>query len=472
MKGLNERADVLWTNLQRLLMAVFSSEGFLFVILYLLYGVLETDLFLSHRDIVDPLRDYVIMPLSGVLLGACLMREKRPAGFDVRMLFVLILWLSVPFILRFGTEYFTMRSVYGYSICFFVLYASVCGSDARRRGQQLNIACAGIGLISLVLGGMLLYCAWTGKVYYSYPGTTGFGVVNGQLFNAMHYNDTGKTALTCMLFCLTGLCRSRKKPVSILYLLGIIMMALVVILTQSRTARYAMLGVLALGTWNGLSEYLTIRRGWLRQGVALMCAAVVLVGGYWLCARIMDAALAHYAGKPSQVMEAVIPSAVAEEDAKQQTADPVMKARDAGDISLTGRTEIWKNLMKNWKENPKHLLLGNGSGRTKWLIFSDTSISVHNAYLSFTAEFGLIGFALLSVFLCSIAGPILRVFFAHGSSRVPGGCALCMLTAAMLITGMLESSPLESMSITSMSLFFALGQLAGAGKDIKLQQNG
>jgi len=477
MTRLCKWADGFDGLLRRVLLAVLTSEGLYLVLAVLFHGVLNTDVFMSRNDIIAPLREYMMLPWAGALLAFWLAREKKNSGLDTWMLLLLMLWLAVPFIMRFGTEFFTIQALSSYALSFIVFYISVRESDAQRRARQLDVACAGFGLLSIALGGALLYCAATGKTYCSYWDTEYFGVVNGQLQHGTHYNGTAMLAITCMLMCLVGLCRSRKKPLAAYYLLGVVIMALVVVLTQSRTARYAMLAVFAIGTWNGLAEYLPIRKGLLRHGMALVCAAVVLVGGYKLSSAITNAALAHYAGQPSQVLEAVLPSAIAEEEMAE--AEPVvpMEARSQMvDASFSDRTNIWKNVINFWRENPKYMLIGNGASRTQWMLHYGTIhearglIAMHNAYLHFAAEFGWIGFGILAAFMLSILPSVLRVFFARGEKRMPGGCALCMLVLAILATGMMESAPLDVLTPMGLTLFFVLAQLAGTGREMKKQK--
>lgn len=476
MTRLYRWADRFDELMRRALRAVVASEGLYLVLAVLFYGILNTDVFMSRNDIIAPLREYMMLPWSGALLALWLAREKKNSGLDTKTLMLLVLWLAVPFIMRFGTEFFTIQALYGYALSFIVFYISVRESDAQRRARQLDVACAGFGLLSILLGGALLYCAATGKTYCSYWDTEYFGVVNGQLQHATHYNVTAMLALTCMLMCVVGLCRSKKKLFAAYYLLGVVMMALVVVLTQSRTARYAMLAVFAIGTWNGLAEYLPIRKGLLRHAAAIACAFVVLVGGYKLCGSITHAALAHYAGQPSQVLEAVLPSAIAEEETAAEPAAPIAARSQKVDASFSDRTNIWKNIINYWCENPKYMLIGNGASRTQWLLHRGTiheargMIAMHNAYLHFAAEFGWIGFGILAVFMLSILLPVLRVFFARGERRMPGGCALCMLVLAILATGMMESQPLDVLTPMNMVLFFALAQLAAAGRDMKKQK--
>lgn len=474
MRRLNEQTDRLGALLHRGLLAVAASEGLYLVIMIVFYGVFNADVFMTSQHLIAPLKDYVIMPWAGALMGIYLMNKKRKYGLDIWALTLLILWLIVPFVMRFGTEYFTMYAALGYSLCFFVFYASVSESDTRKRLCQLDIACAGACLVSIVLGGVLLYCAATGEVFYSYWDTQHFGVVNGQLQH-MHYNLTGRLALVCLMMCLVGLCRSRKKPLAIFYLTGLLIMTLVAVLTQSRTIRYAMLAAFALFTWNEMAVHLPIKKQVLRHGAALVCAAVVLFGGYGLCSQITDAALAHYAGLPSPVIESVVPSAIAEDETPEKGEESI-KARKAVDATFSDRTNIWKNIFKNWKENPWHMLIGNGSGRTKWLIAENTiheangHVEAHNAYLHFAAEFGLIGFGLLAVFMVSICPHVARVFFAPKGKRMPGGSALCVLLVGILMTGIMEVEPLDGMTMMGMTLFFVLGQLVGAGRDMKNQE--
>lgn len=476
MTRVYERADRLAALLRSCLLAIVTSEGVYLGLMMLFNGVLNAEVFLSSMHLIDPLRNYVVVPWSGVMLGAYLVRERKNSGPDIWLLALLSLWLTVPFIYRFGAELFTVSTAFNYILCFFAFYASVRQSDAVRRARQLDVACALVGLLSIALGGALLYCAATGEVFYSYWDTLYFGVVKGQLQHSMHYNTTAMLALVCTMMCLVGLCRSRRKPAALFYLAGVVIMALVVVLTQSRTARYAMLAAFAVGTWNGLAAYLPVRRNALRQAAALACAAVVLVGGYVLCRQITDAALAHYAGLPSPVIESVLPGAIAEEEAKEEKTEQkekALKARKAGDSTFSDRTNIWKNVFKNWRENPKYMFIGNGAGRTKWLITENTIheaagyVKVHNAYLHFAAEFGLIGFAVLAAFMLSIVPSVLRVFFARADKRMPGGCALCMLLISILATGMMEIEPLDGMTVMNMALFFALAQLAGAGREMK-----
>ena len=135
---------------------------------------------------------------------------------------------------------------------------------------------------------------------------------------------------------------------------------------------------------------------------------------------------------------------------------------------------IWKSLFAFWRENPKVMLIGNGVGRTGSRIVVGTvheengAVAVHNTYLQFIADFGLIGFALLAAFFAVIARPVLRAFYARGAGRFAGTHALSAMVVAALATGMMESAPLGAMTPMNIMLCLALAMLAGAGREVSV----
>ena len=140
------------------------------------------------------------------------------------------------------------------------------------------------------------------------------------------------------------------------------------------------------------------------------------------------------------------------------------------DASFSDRTTIWTNLFALWRESPKHLLIGNGVGRTGSRIVAGTvheengAVAVHNTYLQFIADFGLIGFGLLLAFFAVIARPLLRAFFDRSAGRIAGTHALSAMAVAALATGMMESAPLGAMTPMNLMLYLALAMLVGAGR--------
>jgi len=201
-----------------------------------------------------------------------------------------------------------------------------------------------------------------------------------------------------------------------------------------------------------------------------------MVCSYMGMSMLTDAALRHYAMQRAKMTSSVtlIQSAYAQEEAAQQTEQKpeieVPKARPAMDATFSIRTELWKNLFKLWKENPRHFVIGNGVGRTGSRIIQGTylessgGVMVHNTYLQYIADFGLIGFGLLAVFMAIMMGPFMRVLFAP---EAKGMRAHCMMVVIAVMTGLMESPPLTAMSPMNIMLFYSLGQIMGCSRDLR-----
>ena len=234
----------------------------------------------------------------------------------------------------------------------------------------------------------------------------------------------------------------------------------------------------------------------MRHAAGIACAVFVLLAGYIAAGRLTDAAVAHYTSvqqtrlaqaasataAPEQIPETAAPAASAEPELPDAAASPAVNpsptpvkfaARVAVDATLNDRTNLWKNLFAFWRENPKYMVIGLGTGRIGRIIAPGTShewkgtAAVHNGFLQFAADYGLIGLALLLAFFLTVLRPVLRVFFARGESAYPGGRALCMLVIAVLATSMVETPPLAAMSPMNMLLFYALAILCAQGRGEK-----
>jgi len=489
---------------------------------YLVTGVLCMEPMVWYREQINLVNQYVVFPWG---MALCLLRLERlknapesPARRDIAVLFVLLLWIIVPFALRFGITFNNIGTWYNHAVAYFGIYAFLSQEEADRREKLFDIFLLLCGAMAFVLGILLLYCAVTATTFYHGAQEIGFGLyMDAHLCHGVHYNITGMLAVCLSMLCLAGVMRARWIPLRVMYILAAAMMLIVTVLTQSRTARYAVFAALAAGTYSVIVGRITMKRRIVRQAVAVAAAAAVLVASYVGASILTDAALEHYktllqeradaqmleykqyidetladdsvvldpskreemlehqrlldayfSGKP---LEAEDPGNVAwDDDASVQAPE----ARAAVDSTLSGRTDVWKNLFRLWKDNPKHFLIGNGVGRTGSRVVDGTiheeagSVSLHNTYLQHTADFGLIGTLILAVFYIMLVKPLLGVFFARDERRKPGYAALCMLVIACLATGMMESAPLGAMSPMNMILMFALALLAGRARDLAL----
>lgn len=464
--------------------ALFVFAAFLFS------GVLGMTPLAWYQDQVTQFFRFVLVPWGMALTLAQLLRRKNgPASAEMSVLFVLLVWITVPYIVRFGLTFNNINAACGYAMVFFGIYAGLRGESAARRERMLDCACALFTVFSLVFGGVLLYCAATVKTFAADLGEFGFGIWNRMyLCSGVHYNLTGMLGVCCALMCLAGAERAKGIWMRLPCILGAVMMGIVIVLTQSRTARYALLLALAAGAFSRVFAHARAGKA-MRAAAGVLAAAAVLVGGYFAAVGLCDAALNHYtrveqkraeqgSTDAAALMELLpVRRAEAEEHAAAAAKQTVLEARPPVDASFSARTEIWANLFRLWRENPKVLLIGNGVGRTGSLVVRGTSqeslgaIALHNTYLQFAADFGLIGFGLHVLFFLLILARCLRAYL-RGGARSDGMLSLSMLVLAILAIGMMESAPLGEMTITNVLLFFALGILVPCGEREPLVNSG
>lgn len=117
---------------------------------------------------------------------------------------------------------------------------------------------------------------------------------------------TGMFAVCCTLMSLLGVVRRRHPLAKLAHLIPSLMMAAVVVLSQSRTARYSMLGAWAVGCYGVVAGSTAIPKKSLRQLAAVAAGVAVLVGGYMGAAVMTDSAIRHYESVLSGKKEASV----------------------------------------------------------------------------------------------------------------------------------------------------------------------
>lgn len=459
-------------RVRSMLLAVVCNPGVFALTAFVISGMFMTEKLSQVRGLLEL---NLLVPWGLALALVRLERawqENRPLRADVAVLCVLFAWLVVPFYIRFGLSSTNMNTWQSFAIIFFGLFAMLAEADEKRIARALDAASLLATAASFVFAGALLYCAATVQNFRNDYSEFGFGVYQYiQLCAEQHYNGTGMLAMCGTFLCLIGVSRRQNKPLRALHLLAAVMMALVVVLTQSRTARYSLLAGLAVGAYGAVAASRLNKRALVRHAAGILAGAFVLVGGYVLSAKITDAALMHYAkARAGQQTVSLVMSAKAEEEAAQEAQEEpaiqVEQARGAGEGTFTGRTDVWKNIFSMWKKNPKYFVIGNGVGRTSRDILIGTPLEhgganmAHNAYIQFTMDHGLMAALLLCAFFGTLLMPALRVLLGASAT---GGRAMCMLAVGCLLTGMMENEPLSAMRPCNVALFFALGVIACLG---------
>ena len=262
-----------------IMLTVFGNEA-LFLIVTFLYATLGDSAIVAwYREPMSLLYGYIVIPWGAAL---CLLRLQRrasslePARADVVTLFVLYLWILVPFAIRFGFTGKNVTAWHGYAVMFFGIYASI--SERKQREREMLMATMSVlsAVFAYVFCGALLFCAWSGTIYAADLGPFGFGAVEGWLCSGVHYNITGMIVISLCMMCVMGVGYYRNILLKLFCLIPAVMSMAVIVLTQSRTSRYALLAVLAAAAFDG------VRRVLCRRNVAAGLLAAVLGAALWV----------------------------------------------------------------------------------------------------------------------------------------------------------------------------------------------
>lgn len=483
-------------RLKDFLYAVISNEGVFLFAAVLLYGFgrMQTlDLYSEERRLLD---QFVMVPWGMAMVISRLNRTRgRRSAADVLWLFTLLTWITVPFIIRFGFKINQVVWSFRYMVVFFGLYASL--TERENMDRILDWASGLFSIVSFVIAGALLYCAWTVTTYGTCISTYGFGVdlsTNiARVSLSLNPNPAAILEGCCVLMCLLGVVRRKSLLGKMAHLVSAGMMMIALVLTQSRTSRYAMLAALAVGSYGVIACSKKIAKPVYRQLTAILAAVLVLIGGYAGANQIMNATLRNFERNPLRVVQPswyeavseeetehtsavarlfqmILPEALADETeiAPNATPAPQYQTRQAIDPTLSLRTVFWKNVLQIWKENPKQFLIGFGRDGA----YEQSTLAgffapvIDNAPMEFIMNYGMIAFVLLVGFFLSIMKPILRVFFAPAEKAFPGGRVLCMVVIYALLVGVMESQPLVAMEAINLVFFFALGVLVNRGRKL------
>ena len=462
--SMTDRIAVL---VRRGVVSLLSCAGIVVAMQLLFSGVLVMDWPIWYQDPLELVRRYLVVPWSFTLGVLCLYeRNQRQEKTNIRyvLLTLLLLWIIVPFCVRFG---FTFNNVTSWSnafIAFVSVYIMTNWHDLETRERDLNVVCLCMLLISLVWGGLLLLCAATAQAIEIGAGGYVFGVSiqkQGCLTSGMHYNNTGMLAVCLYYMNLAGSARCKKKLCKAMFGIAAAMMVVVTVLTQSRTARYSLLIATAIMAFGWLFGYLHKKSLLMRSVASAGLAAVILVGGYLAADELTNAAMQSY------TEQGVMTKALAEEQEESEKAvnNDVFVVRGAGEMSFTGRTTFWKNALNYWKENPKYLLIGLGvGGFSKYAAGGNGAVGymLHNAYLQIVADYGLIGALLYAGFMVLMIRPVVGSLFAVMGRA--GHRALAAMVVACLVTGFMESIPLAPLSAMNLMMMYALAHLSGEDK--------
>ena len=232
------------------LLAFLGNPGVYALMAFMVTGMFTPGVLGMYRGWIEL---NVLVPWGLALAIVHLVRRikqgKQPVRWDVAVLFVLFVWLLVPFMLRFGFVRNNIYSWQNHAIVFFGIFALGSSMEEKQQGRSMDLAGAVGAAITFVFCGALLLAASMG-LGSDDAAEFGFGVyLKAHLCSGAHYNTTGMLAMCGSLFCLMGVCRAKGKLAKAAHLIPALLAMEVTILTQSRTARYSLLAGLAVGCY-------------------------------------------------------------------------------------------------------------------------------------------------------------------------------------------------------------------------------
>lgn len=286
---------------RRALLAVAGNVSLFVTTAFFVTGLLILGPNVWWREYIDIFERYVLIPWG---MALCLLRLERRVRaeqdgmrWDLGVLFVLLAWIVIPFALRFGNTFNNSGSWHNHTVLFFGVYALTTEEGPARRERLFDLAALLFALCSLALGAALLYCVAAVRKFGD--AQFAFGVCDGMYLCANgHYNTTGMLAVCCALMALAGACRFKNGLLRLLCAVSVILMTLVTVLTQSRTARYALIAAYAVVVFGEVLFTERIRRAAVRGMAAVLAACVMAAAGYGGAAALTDAAVAHTTTAP------------------------------------------------------------------------------------------------------------------------------------------------------------------------------
>lgn len=476
-------------KIRKACLALAENVGLYLFVHFLVNFLLGCAVLWPIHDVAAVLDRRVVLPWG---MALCLLRLARAKDDGVKrpeiVLFALLTaWIAIPFAVRFGVSEVTMSSFTNALCTLLGVYALTTEADAAKRERWLDTASWLFACAAFVLGSLLLACAWRGSSLDNglQDNVRSFGLCYRQLATpvlcaGLYYNSSALVSLTCALMTLPGIFRRKNKLAKAFHVLSLAMIALTVVLTQSRTCIISLLAALGLTLGGVLAARSGVKSIIAKSAVCALATALVVVGGFVGSMGITNAALAHYA-KVNQMRQMgaapalpLMATALAEEDSQAGSAAETIetetqKARGLDGIAdISGRKVIWQAMLRLWREDPTTFVIGRGVYRTAHYLFPELQYvtTVDNAYLAFTADYGLIALLLLLAAIACLLPHIARAFFANGAKA--GDQSVIAGAAAVLMTGIMENAALSLAHPISLALFFLLALAAANARDAGL----
>ena len=374
-----------------------------------------------------PLEDYLHMLWAGLAAGlACQGRSWRHKS-------MLLLWTGLGLIFvrcLFGGEETLaagLKSVAHGVLAFGVCYQAAIG---LRKEALLTLLRLLLGIWTTVMTLLALAGVWAALYdqVLSTPqgGVYVIGVQLGRLNLLTYCTNSASNLAVSILAGLTGMLLTRNRLGRGLYALACLIMFLVLSLTVTRTA-FLTLGF-SLGLFLCCPLLSLLRRckrlpRWLKAFHCLALTLAVTLGVYLGlngALNLFNAAKVELRAEAETVeaIETIVPAPIdAAEDVPPETGDAVPEDASTQEVTtlkqrpiqlddsiLTGRQYVWQAPFRLLGTQPQYLLWGTSVVQPMQYVSPLLTVDfhydhVHSLYLQVLVECGILGFALLALFL-------------------------------------------------------------------------
>lgn len=406
------------------------SERSLNVLLYVfLIGVCSNII----NDWSKSLLFFCLMPFQMCLVYRVIKNRKLHKTGMFRIATVFLLWMFFTYLVNDRWYAEGLIVLQAMLMCWYAALFVPEETGLQGIGRELF----GIGMISIVcyLPFMLqaMLSVYTGKLmkvpFDPNPiGIQTAGNVADRIRIMMHPNYTARFAVFNILFSVYGALTRKKKGFHIFLTFVILLNALILAHTQSRTC-YITLGA-ALGMIAFRGVFLSVKK----KGLRLAAAALALILVFFAIVYGMNGVL------KLDVAAAKRTSGASQEQIvyRDHNADV-----DMFEANMSSRDKIWKSALDYLKNNPKCLLVGIGSRKTNDVLGQESNLleryNVHSSYLNVLAHLGIPGVLMVILFLLMLVRPAWTALMLPGTAESRGLFMLPVLLVTLLLMGFTET---------------------------------
>ena len=434
--------------------------------------------------------------LIAALAGVYFTAAGLPRKAELRIFLLWLLWLLLSRWLNRDFYLFLDRSALIASLRAFLFLAVGTVLDARQRQRflrALTIVYAGFFVLAAAAG---LFVVLTGTYLHIPPENIWITVLPsnfiGLKMRALNLLSTHRLTVASRLFLawcllLLQILRVERKRWALPLGLGMLILHLAISLCFSRTTQIcfsvacAMLGLLIVHRRSGRTS--GAKRLLLLALVPLLCLPLAYKS-FDLCASVVAALRAEIVPRYEQVyrssgrqfdpegffgLEADVSAYEAEEAGSAAVSDDTAveetfteQRKLAGNVTLTGRTDIWKSIIPCVREKPSILLYGQPSKEimplaNKYIQSAAYKPHMHNMLAQCFMLTGLPGFLLVLGWCVLLLIKLVRVFFRPAESAPIAVVFLTIPLSCILLYNMTEVSIFAAYDVSGYVFFLLAG---------------